>query len=394
MLKRILLLVITACIVGVMVSGCAPDSENVTTYVTTNLGTITTSNVLLKYASGFTIEEMSNGHKKITDSENQIYILVPEDNNEPVSFPEGENDPASYTIIKTPMTRVVILSITFGALMRPLGVLDSVVGCGTIQNELYIEELVDGYSNGNITYVGGGGMAAPDYEQIQALNPDIVFMSINVSSPDTFEYYEQLKTLGIPVVVCNDYLENNPLGRLEWIKLFAAFYDMDEKAAQYFDSVEKKINDIKVQVMLSFRCPVVLWSSIFMGDCWVSGGESYVAKMIAMLNGSYVFSDLKGSEASSISLEELYARGQSCDVFIYASTPPWINSIKEIVDGAPILADLPSIKSGEVYCFPPDYYQISDKPDEILQDLAFIFHPERFPDYQLKHFIKLPVEKK
>lgn len=375
MLRKIVILLLALCITGTLLSGCQNVSEN----------TQATGTVPLKYAGGFTIEDIGDGCKKITDSEGQNIILVPEDGKVSTDF---EDLPQ----IEIPVQKVVILSVTFGALMRPLGVTNSIVGCGTMEEELYIEELIEGYKNESIIYVGGGGMGAPDYETILSLDPDIVFMSINISSPDTYKYYEQLKTLDIPVVVCNDYLENDPLGRLEWIKFFAAFYDKDIEAGQYFDSVEQRIEDIKTQVMVSSRYPTVLWSSIFMGDCWVSGGESYVAGMVDMVGGAYVFSDLAGSQASSISLEELYARGQNCDVFIYASTPPWINSIKEIVDNNPILADLPSIKSGEVYCFPPDYYQISDKPDEILQDLAYIFHPSRFPGYQLKHFMKLPAE--
>jgi iron complex transport system substrate-binding protein len=129
-----------------------------------------------------------------------------------------------------------------------------------------------------------------------------------------------------------------------------------------------------------------------MGTCYVSKGESYVAKMIDMAGGEYVFDDLPGSDTVNISLEELYARGKMANVFIYASTPPYINSIKEIVDNNPVLADLPTIVSGEVYCMQPWYFQISDKPDEIVEDLAYIFHPSRFPGYTLKHFMLLPKQ--
>jgi iron complex transport system substrate-binding protein len=371
MVKKLLTLILAICVLSVMLVGCKADAVNNSSGATE-----------LKYATGFTIENIGGGCQKVTDAENQSLILVP----------QGKKATAGYEklpFINTPVKRVIILSVTFGALMRPLGVIDSVVGSGTLENELYIDEMKQGYASGRITYVGGGGMGAPDFEAITALKPYVVFCSTGY--PDAVKYYEQLKELGITVVVCNDFLETDPLARLEWMKFIAAFYDKQQEAETYFNSIEKKIDDIKTQVMLSSRFASVLWASIFMGNCYVSGGESYVAKMVEMAGGNYIFKDLAGSAASSISLEELYARGKDCNVFIYASTPPYINSIKEIVDNGPVLADLPIIKSGEVYCFQPWFYQISDKPDEIVQDLAYIFHPSRFPGYQLKHFQLLPV---
>lgn len=372
MVRKVVMLVLALCVAVSVLIGCKSDSNNIT-------GTVKSSP---HYATGFKIEEIGNGCQKIIDAENQSLILIPK--GKKVST-EYEKLPS----INTPVEKVVILSVTFGALMRPLGVIDSVVGSGTIEDELYIEEMKQGYANNNIKYVGGGGMGAPDYEVIKELDPDVVFCSTGY--PDAVTYYEQLRSLGINVVVCNDFLENDPLARLEWMKLIAAFYDKEQIAEKYFSNVEKNIEEVKTQTMMSSYLASVLWSSIFMGKCYVSGGDSYVARMIDMAGGKYIFQDLVGSGASSISLEELYSRGKDCNVFIYASTPPYINSIKEIIDNGPVLADLPVIKSGEVYCFQPWFYQISDKPDEIIQDLAYIFHTSRFPGYQLKHLQLLPA---
>lgn len=333
------------------------------------------------YATGFTIEKLANGCKKLTDGEKQSYILVP----------EGKKAPAGYETIpqiKVTVKRAVILSSTFGALMRSLGVLDSLVGSGTVENQLYLEELKSRYASGQIKYIGGGAMGAPDFEAIQALKPDVVFCSTGY--PDAVTYYNKMKGVGLNVVVVNDYLETDPLARLEWIKVFGAFYGKDKEAENYFAGVEKKISDIRAKTAVKSYLPPVLWGSIFMGTVYVSGGESYVAKWIQIAGGLYVFSDIKGSGSASVSLEELYARGKNADVFIYASTPPYINSIKEITDNGPVLADLPVIKQGKVYCFQPWFYQISDKIDEIVLDLAFICQPDLFPGHKIQHFMVLP----
>jgi cobalamin transport system substrate-binding protein len=369
-MKKLLALVfVISLLIGI--TGCKGTSEE----TTLETGT--------KYATGFTIETLANGVKKVTDGENQVLLLIPKGKKAPTGYENSIQ-------ISTPVKSAVILSVTFGALMRPLGVLDSVVGSGTIENELYIEEMKQGYASGQIKYVGGGTMGAPEFEAIKLLQPDIVFCSTGY--PDWVEYYNKIKSMGLDVAVCNDFLENDPLARLEWIKFIAAFYGKDKEAGDYFTGVVEKIDEIKIQIAASSRYTSVLWASIFMGNCYVSKGDSYVAKMITMAGGDYVFKDLPGTDTASISLEELYARGKMANVFIYASTPPYINYIKEIVDNSPVLADLPTIVSGEVYCMQPWYFQISDKPDEIVQDLAFIFHPSRFPGYALKHFMRLPKQ--
>ena len=129
-----------------------------------------------------------------------------------------------------------------------------------------------------------------------------------------------------------------------------------------------------------------------MGAVYVSGADSYTTKWVAQAGGSYAFSDLPGSGSATINLEELYARGKTANIFIYSSTPPYVNSIKEITDANTVLADLTVLQYGKIYCMQPWFYQISDKPDEVVADLAYIFHPDLFPGYQLKDFMLLPAQ--
>lgn len=335
------------------------------------------------YATGFTVERLANGVTKVTDGENQTLLVVP----------RGKKAPAGYEDIPqitAPVQRAVIFSTTFAAMMRPLGVMDSLVGSGTVPDQLFIEELKQLHDSGKVQYVGGGAMGAPDFEAVQALKPDIVFLSTGY--PDAVTYYDKLKDMGLNVAVVNDYLETDPLGRLEWIKFISVFYGEEKAADTFFTSVEKKIADIAAKVAKVSFGPDVVWGSIFMGTVYVSGGDSYVAKWIDMAGGNYVFKDLKGTGSNTISLEELYARGKDADIFIYSSTPPYINSVKEIVGNGAALADLQVVKDGEVYAYQPWFFQIADKVDEIVLDLAYLFHPDLFPGHQVKHFMLLPAQ--
>ena len=131
---------------------------------------------------------------------------------------------------------------------------------------------------------------------------------------------------------------------------------------------------------------------VFYGTAYIPGNASHVAVMVNNASGNYLFSDLEGPASSAISIEEVYARGLTADVFIYSSSPPYINSIAEVLVGAPILADLPQVEQGRVWAFQPWYYQILDKTDEVFADLAAIVHPELFPNHTVQHYLLLPLE--
>ena len=52
----------------------------------------------------------------------------------------------------------------------------------------------------------------------------------------TPEVKEKLEALGIPVLVERSSYETDPLGRMEWIKLYGALTGHYAEAAAFFDS--------------------------------------------------------------------------------------------------------------------------------------------------------------
>ncbi len=336
-----------------------------------------TGSVTLKYATKFKIENLADNCKKVTDGEGREMLLVP----------RGQEAPSEYKdlpVINTPVERVVVLSTTDASLLRPLDELGSIIGTNTEKETWQIDEVKEGLESGKIELVGSGS-GPLDYEKILALKPDVVFLSIG--GPITDEAFQKLEELRVPMVVDNHWLENHPLGRMEAVKLLAAFYDKGEKADEVFDNavkkteeIAKKVADVKVQ-------PKVLWGLVYQGKVYVPDADSYVAKMIERAGGDYLFKDKKGEGA--ITLEEFYARGKDADVFIY-DTRTGITSIAKITEQGKVLADLKTIKEGKVWTFQPWYWQSIDKTDEIIADLGAIFHPDIFPDTELKQFLKVP----
>jgi len=340
-----------------------------------------TGAVSLKYATGFKIENLAGDCKKITDGEKRALLLVP----------QGEKAPAGYEnlpVINTPIKRVVLTSTTQASLLRPLDELGSIIGVKTEIEGWYMDQIKAGMGNGIIQLVGSG-MGPLDYDKIVALKPDLVFISTGgTTDAQTLQKLEELK---IPVSVDNCWLENDPLGRLEWIKFFASFYNKEQQASDYFDNSEKNIESITSIVAKEEARPKVTWGLIYQGKAYVAGIDSYVAKMIAMAGGDYLFKDIKGTGSSAITVEEYYTKSKEADIYMDDTMINLgHNTIANITGQSDVLADLPAVMKGKVWGFQPWYWQSLDKTDEVIEDLAAIFHPDLFTGYQLKQFTKLP----
>ncbi len=81
----------------------------------------------------------------------------------------------------------------------------------------------------------------------------------------------------------------------------------------------------------------------------VRKGGDYVAKMIGLAGGSYVFADLTDSGSNlatvNISLEDFYAGARDADVLLYNSTIEGeLRTMDELIAKCPLLADFKAVQ--------------------------------------------------
>ena len=331
----------------------------------------------LQYATGFKVEYLGNGCKLVTDGAGRTLVLLP----------RAQVIPAGHqynNAVEIPVTRVVTKWTTIPPLLRALGVIDSIAGVTTREKEWHINEIKRGMKTGRIKYLGES--RATDYEKLRAINPDVFFAG-------EWENVKKLNELQIPFAVVTEYLEKHPLGRLEWIKFFAAFYNKEDKAEEFFENALESVNSLSKKLARIGNRPKILWGFISgRGIVYVPKADTYVARMILMAGGHYVFLNMRQTGSAPITLEQFYARGKDADIYISPGTLPQygITSIKKLVAVYPVLRNFRSIRTGNVWCFQPWYWESIDKTDEIIEDLAAIFHPELFPGHRPRYFLKLP----
>lgn len=338
----------------------------------------------LYYAKGFKIKYLEDGCKLVTDGEDFRLLLVP----------KGQNAPAGVIadkVISIPLESTMTLSSTFVGSLDKLDVLDSVVAVSTSKDYWFIPEIKEALSEGSVTYVGGDNMEPPDYEIVKSVGPELAFVYTgDVGQRNVMRKFD---SIGVPYAVNNEYLEKNPLGRMEWIKFMAAFYDKEMEAEALFNRAVESVMETKAKVADEEK-PKVAWGLSWVSKVYVADPDSYVGRWIDDCAGDYVFGGINMGEDIQVSMEDFYAYAKDADVFIYSSTTNYMNNptIEGIVDENPLFANIKAVKEGNVWAYAPDWWQTIYESDIIEKDIAAAFHPDKFPNHQFTKLVKLPVE--
>ncbi|MCC0664112.1 ABC transporter substrate-binding protein [Clostridioides sp. ZZV15-6597] len=365
-LKQFFLIVMVVFFVGGIV-GCSKKDNN-------NEQVNSGEKLELKYASGFSVENLEDGIKKVVDGDNRELILIPKK----IKIPEKYKN---ANIVRTPVDNVLIASTTQACSLRTIGELDSIKAVTTEEQYWTIKEIKNLMKDGKIHYVGSN--LAPDYEKIVDLNPDLTIVSSGLSEADT-KFIDKLEELGLNYVVDNEYKEQNPFGRMEWTSLIAAFYDKEDIATSELDKTVQKIEEISKKIKNKSK-PKVVWASVYEGNAYIAPKNSYVDNMINMAGGINACASIDSNEGR-VSIEQLHEVAKDADIFVYSSSSDYAPNLESIKSSAPVLSDLDVVKKGNLWVFAPDYYQSVDRTDELIVDLVEMFHPGTTGE-KIKHYV-------
>ena len=110
----------------------------------------------------------------------------------------------------------------------------------------------------------------------------------------------------------------------------------------------------------------------------VRKGSDYVARMIEMAGGSYVFADLtdNGNSLATINLplEDFYAGAKDADVLIYNSAiEGMIASVSQLTERFPLLNEFKAVQNGQVWCTTQSLFQQSMELADLIVDMNRVF---------------------
>lgn len=333
-----------------------------------------------RFASSFRILGSDSGESLIVETktpwqgagEGDVRRLFISRNGE--QAPEGFDGP----VLRDSAMNIIAMSSTHVAMLEAVGKTPRVKGVSGID---YISNPYIRRNRDRIADVGYDSQI--DYEKVLALKPDLVLLyGVTGSSP----MEAKLRELGIPYIYIGEYLEENPLGKAEWMVVMAELTGNRSDGERAFAGIPKRYEALRKKVAESGEpAPKVMINTPY-ADSWVLASRgSYVATLIKDAGGDYMYRGT-GTKSEPIDMELAYSMVSEADKWINLGQ---ITSRDGLKKALPKFADTKPVVTGEVYntvgkVLPNganDYWETGVvQPDVVLRDLVRILHPSLLSD--------------
>ena len=338
-----------------------------------------------RYAKGFSVE------RDTTTGEKLLCIRNPW---------QGASDIVFYTEIDSlsPPKRIVAMSSSHAAMLDAVGCSDRIVGLSGCRF-IYNSDLCKKIAEGKIAEIGYD--SAFDFEKIRSLNADIVLLDGVAGEAKSIT--DKLDELRIPYIYIGDYLEDDPLGKAEWMVALASLCGVESEGIAFFEGVESRYNALREQKYCSAYKPRVMLNLPYRDTWFMPPHNSYMVRLIEDAGGEYILTEngnlsslnsQLSTKSMPISLEEALVLAMKADFWINLGQ---MTSKEEVCAAAPRFAKVDAVKFNRLYnntkrtneSRGSDFWESGAvRPDLILEDLINILHYEA-PTEKLYYYKKL-----
>ncbi len=289
--------------------------------------------------------------------------------------------------IQIPIKKIVCMSTTHLGFIQKLEEIESIVGISNV-NLINNEKLKAQIDSGLVLDVGYEQNV--NFELLLSLSPDLI-MSYSIGS-EFAGLENKLKEFDLNLCVNAEYLEQHPLGKAEWIKFVAMFYNKLNKANSIFKNIESEYLKLKNSIIEIENRPTVLTGLPWKGTWFVSGGKSYVAKLISDAGGQFLWNTNQSHEAIGLSIESVYEIARNADIWINTGAANSLSEIENIDERLKLFSTWENKKvfNNNALQNPEggnDYWEQGlVNPHIILSDLIQIFHNKQIADSMLVYY--------
>ena len=391
MKKKLRLLLCALLILVAVLTGCAADkNENKKTQNSETdaiddeapliKGLHFKEKVQLDYAEYYSIYRYEEGYSVISVEDDRDYLLVPEGGD----IPDGTE---GYNIIRKPVSDIYLASTSTMALFNALDALDNIGTTSLDADGWYIDTVREAMEDEDILFAGK--YSEPDYELL--LDEGCTLAIENTMLLHTPEIEEKLEELGITVFIDGSSYESHPLGRSEWIKVYAEMLDKQDEAETYFAGQKAYVEELSGYE--STGKTVAYFYINEAGTVVVRKTHDYIPKMIEIAGGIYVFDDLgteddNASSSTNVTMEEFYSVAKDADYLIYnASIDNPLNSIDELLDKNALFVEFKAVREDNVWCTEKNMFQASDVMGSIINEFHVVFTDEDAEELEFMYHI-------
>ncbi len=335
----------------------------------------------VQYARGFEIFKTDYGYRlelkrPFPGAETSLVYRLTED----------QDLQAEVRTISIPVGSIVCTSTTHIPMLDYLNAGDKLVG---FPNTDYIStpSVRKRIDEGDVKELGS--VLDMNMESLLEINPDLI---MNYSMDD-LKKTDRLVSMGFDVLINSDYLEEHPLGRAEWIKVFGLLFGEYQKADSIFRKIEETYLDYASKAEHS-DSPCVFSGSLY-GDTWfMPGGNNYAATLLKNAGFQYAVSD-SSNGFLQWGYENVYEAARDCEFWL---SPAPFSSLGSLGDADTRYRNFKAYREGRVYVYDNkigpaggnEYLELGYlRPDIILKDLLFIRDSSLIPGHELYFYRKL-----
>lgn len=339
------------------------------------------------YATGFSVDYFTSYKRLIVYSpwaegeELARYYLTTD---------SSKKTPSDGIRIVIPVHTLVTASSTHYAFLELLGELEKVTGLCEAKR-VYNPTLRDGCSSGRILDLGDPFRM--NVERCLLLNPGLVIVS-GFNQYD--EHVNRLLAAGVPVVYNNEWMEADVLGRAEWIRYMACFFDKEALADSLFALTAQRYEHLrKLGSTAAGAKPLILSGDNFRGTWYQPGGRSFTAKLFVDAGGRYLYANDTTRGSLPLSFEQVYKELGEADLWVGATSGTSLQELKALDQRYTLFK---AFRQGNVYSYTHritpqggnDFWEGAvAHPDSLLADFLHLFHPELLPDHSWTYLKQL-----
>lgn len=293
-----------------------------------------------------------------------------------------------YPVINVPLKNIVVTSTTIIPYLELLGVENKLIG---FPHTNYISsaktrKLIDA---GKVVNLGQNEQI--NFEKLIALSPELIVpFGVDNSNPTL----TKIEKNGLKVLIQGDWMEQTPLGKAEWIKLYGALFGKEKEAKTHFDRIVSNYKKALELTKNEINQPTMINGYMYQNQWFVAKGDSWIAQFIKDAKGNYLWKNTKGTGSLALSFEKVFEVGNNADIWISGD----FKTLKELDASNPHYKKFKAFQTGNVYTFENlkgatggvIYYELGpSRPDLILKDYLKIIYPNKMKNYSFTFAHKL-----
>lgn len=239
--------------------------------------------------------------------------------------------------------RIVSLSAIHTGMLAELNVHHCLVG---VESTKYIAHpvLLNSAFLKTLSEVAPDGPIIP--EKLALSQPTLVLGSI--SSIEDRQTIERLGKNKFSILWCNNYLENHPLGRAEWLIAMGWITGQSTLANTVFSQVRKNYEQLADSAERSTQTsPKVIANCAYNGIWFVPQNQSYIAQFIRDAGGEPISVNI-GAGSNAINIEKAITLFRDADIWINTDL---CTSLRCLEQSDPRVMHIKAFKNRRVYHF-------------------------------------------